>query len=419
MPLQHQKRSTEDPAPSPTSEVNPEELGSYKDKLRGMDYDEQQEVLSPLGKVGQMLRHPKQAIYNARLGMKGRKEQVMGDTQDISNQDIILEQLAHRGAYNSIDAKTLEAWGYRTEGAVEDPESGFRAVLFMPTAEALAGETPQAKIIQAVHGGTPPPVLAFRGTDPEKGKRGISDDVNQSGVGTYQMASNHAAVAGMLAAAGGKVIVSGHSLGGALAQLAAARFPGSVLRIVTFQAPAINAKDAAKLKAHNDDAKPEDKISSTHYRAEGDLVHSAGDKLTDGDVFEFQSVGVGYALDHTEYPLARLAAARGMALPGVEGKDGEKSDRLTRVKKSSSDKVKGDWKNRFAEWGRKNVLTGLLDRDMGPYVKLWDDIQALCEGRELDKSERSYIQQLIKNTKELTEVQKVKMRDNFVATYGE
>ncbi len=50
-------------------------------------------------------------------------------------------------------------------GRLADPESGFGAVCYMPTSEALAGGTEKAQIIKAMYGGKPEPVVAFRGTD--------------------------------------------------------------------------------------------------------------------------------------------------------------------------------------------------------------------------------------------------------------
>jgi len=139
------------------------------------------------------IKDPKGTAYGARLGKEGRQEEVLGDGHDIANQDVILEQLAHQGAYGRLDPRKLAGWGYREMGAAQDPESGFRAVLYVPTEEALAGKTDQAKVIQAIHGGKPPAVLAFRGTAE---RRGMQDDTNRGG-GAYQFASNEARVPDM------------------------------------------------------------------------------------------------------------------------------------------------------------------------------------------------------------------------------
>lgn len=359
-------------------------------------------------------KNPKDTLYQARLDMEGRQEGVLGDAHEVSNQDVILEQLAHQGAYGRLDNRKLEAWGYRMVGAHQDPESGFRAVLYVPTEEALAGETEQAKIIKAIHGGAPPPVLAFRGTAE---KRGVQDDTNRRGVGTYQFASNEADVQAMMGEAGGKVIVCGHSLGGALAQLAATHFPGNVSRVVTFQAPAIEQEEVDKLNDYNAAAAPEDKVESTHHRAEGDLVHTAGEALTEGDVFTYESVGVGNPMDHMSYPLARLSAARGDMLPGVNDEQmGEKGgDKLVRVEKSDSKEEKSGWFSRFAEGARKKLGGAVRDDGMESYVDMWNDVK---EMKESGAFSAKYVLDVVAASDRLDDKQKIKMRDQVNKLYA-
>ncbi len=360
------------------------------------------------------LKSPKETLYQARLDMQGRQQGVRGDAHAISNGDIVMEALAHQGAYGRLPLDKLEAWGYRQAGRVQDAESGFGAVLYVPTAEALTGTSEMASVIRAIHGGVPKPVLAFAGTDP-KNKRDISDDTNRHGVGAYQMASNIGSIAGMMSEAGGKVITTGHSLGGALAQHAACRFPGNVARVVTFQAPGIQAEDTEKLKKFNDE-NPDQAIQSTHFRAEGDVVHAAGESLTEGDVFEFQSVGIGDPRDHSISPLARLSAARGGMIPGLGAGEKGVSDRLTKVKRSSTDKVKGDKKNRLAEWGRKKLGGIARHDDMEPYVALWKQVEELCESGAFAMGQ---VKGIIRDSDQITEVQKIKMRDNVDRLYGD
>ena len=399
---------------APAHESGASEQQASPSWLRGQPMEEQEKALSPLGSALHALTNPKEAIYDARLAAKGRHEEVMSGAQDIGNQDIILEQLAHRGAYRGIDAQTLALWGYRTAGAVEDPESGFRSVLYVPTEEALAGKTAQGKIIRAAHGGVPPTVLAFRGTAND---RGISDDTNRHGIGTYQFSSNIGRVNAMLGAAGGPVVVTGHSLGGALAQLTAAYFPGSVKRVVTFQSPAIDGDAADRLKQYNAKKPEGEKVKSTHYRAEGDIVHTAGEKLTEGEVYTFHAVGVGNPLDHMQFPLARLAAARGNIIPGLKGKGGEVAgDRLVRVTKSDADKEKSAWTAKVAEWGRKAFGGIKRDGDMEPYVELWQQVEEMAKSGVYSLNR---VLAVIKDSNRLTEVQRVKMRDAVVGLYGD
>jgi hypothetical protein len=358
--------------------------------------------------VVQAMAHPrhgspfdlKEKLYEARLGVKGRREDVVEQAHDVANQDIVLEQLAHKGAYDELDNRKLAAWGYRSAGAMDDPESGFRAVLYLPTEAATDRDAATAR---ALHAGPVPPVIAFAGT---LDKRDLSDDANRKGIGTYQFSSNLARIQRMLAAAGGKVVVTGHSLGGALAQLTAVKFADQVSRVVTFQSPAINAEDAAKLDEHNQHAAPEDRVTSTHHRAEGDLVHMAGEQLTSGDVFTYKSVGIGNPMDHKQLPLERLAAARGNLIPGIDG-----DDRLVEVEKTSAKSEKKGWLPAFAERARRALLGPARDADMEPMVEMWHSIEQMLVSGQFS---HDYILGVIRDSDRLTDVQKTKLRDQIV-----
>lgn len=347
----------------------------------------------------------KAQLYQARLDMDGRKEGVVEGAHDVGNQDIVFEQLAHHGAYDELDNRKLADWGYRSAGGIRDPESGFYAVLYLP---AEPKDERQAATARAIYGGKPPPVIAFAGT---LSKRDLADDANREGVGTYQFASNVGKIQALLGAAGGKAVVCGHSLGGALAQLTAVKYPGEVSRVVTFQSPAINASEVAKLDAYNKHAAPADQVKSTHHRAEGDLVHMGGEQLTTGDVFTYASVGVGNPMDHTQLPLERLAAARGNMIPGIDG-----DDRLVGVEKTSSKQEKQGWFPRFAERAREALLAPLRDHDMEPYVRLWHSIEQMLTSGAFS---RTYVLDIIRDSDQLTEAQKIKMRDQVELLTGE
>ncbi|HVV88448.1 MAG TPA: alpha/beta fold hydrolase [Kofleriaceae bacterium] len=346
----------------------------------------------------------KEKLYEARLDLPGRREGVVEDARDVGNQDIIFEQLAHKGAYGELDNRKLADWGYQEAGGIRDPESGFYALLYLPL-EAATDR--QAATARALYGGQPPPVLAFAGTE---NKRDLADDANREGVGTYQFASNAGKIQALMQAAHGKVVSTGHSLGGALAQLAAARFPDHVSRVVTFQSPAINASEVAKLDAYNKQAAPEDQVHSTHHRVEGDLVHMGGQQLTTGDVFTYSSVGLGNPMDHTQLPLERLAAARGNLVPGVDG-----DDRLVGVEKTSSKAEKQGWFPKFAEKARKALLAPARDDDMEPYVRMWRSVEELLKSGQFS---RQYVLDIIRDSDQLTEVQKLKMRDQVELLSG-
>ena len=236
---------------------------------------------------------------------------------NIPNYHVIMEQLAHTYAYHSPDlseaddlpgeknkaaaeAQRLKAIGYRKKDVIESAATGFQVTLFEPYVDV------QGKPIDPASLGLPGgfklrPVLAFRGTD---GGPDVDDDINTKGIGNFQLTMHAEQVRAMLATAGGlgmgKPDLTGHSLGGALAQRAAARFPSLMNDIITFQAPGIGA-EASKVDGY--------KHASTHYMMEGDLVSQAGGAHTQGEVIKFRQFGNNGPESHIAYPLASLNAA--------------------------------------------------------------------------------------------------------------
>ncbi|WP_218082834.1 lipase family protein [Anthocerotibacter panamensis] len=91
------------------------------------------------------------------------------------------------------------------------------------------------------------------------------------------------------AAQHGPVIVTGHSLGGALAQMAATepKFQPLIARVVTFASPGINRERIKAIERYNQAHKSHE-ILSTHYRIKDkDLVPKGGEAWTPGQVHEF------------------------------------------------------------------------------------------------------------------------------------
>ncbi len=222
--------------------------------------------------------------------------------------DTVVEQLAHGMVAKELDDRDeqyLAENGYRALPIIRGQRE-FVMRTFVPT------------------GGNKPPVVAFRGTVPTKVQTLIAD-VDPSGIGMYQFNPNRALIEGQIQAAAGhgKIISAGHSLGGALAQIAAATFPDSVDRIVTFQAPGVSRETADRLKQHNEE-NPDEAIESSHHRVLGDLVPYGGEALTPGMIHNHEMVG-GSMLSrnalskHTSMPLAQEAAAQGQDLPVQSG----------------------------------------------------------------------------------------------------
>jgi pimeloyl-ACP methyl ester carboxylesterase len=137
----------------------------------------------------------------------------------------------------------------------------------------------------------------------------------------YQFNPNRALIQAQMQAAAthGKVVSSGHSLGGALAQIAAATFPDLVARIVTFQAPGVSKETAQALEKYNAEH-PDDAIESSHHRVKGDLVPMGGEALTPGVIHNHEMKG-GNAFQrnplakHTALPLAQEQIAQGHEVP--------------------------------------------------------------------------------------------------------
>lgn len=248
------------------------------------------------------------AIHRGIDELRADDAALLAKTGGISGYHVILEQLAHVYAYGKGDEKTLETWGYALGDEHEDKNSGLRVVSFRPrNRDAL---DPDGRPLR--------PVVAFRGT---ANLGGALDDANDQGIGTFQFSRNEREIQNVLQGAGSAPDVTGHSLGGALAQLAAARLGSMVGDIVTFQSPGIEGAEAQRID--------KDKHAATHYRAGGDLVSDAGEAFAIGEVFTFERKGPDSPLSHMTYPLAQLNALRAASdadtpvVPGVRSSDDE------------------------------------------------------------------------------------------------
>ncbi len=218
--------------------------------------------------------------------------------------DAVIEQLAHGMVAKELDdndERFLAANGYRALPIIRGMRE-FVMRTFLPTS------------------GGKPPIVSFRGTVPTKVQTVIAD-LDPSGIGMYQFNPNRALIQGQVQAAAshGKVISSGHSLGGALAQIAAATFPDAVERIVTFQSPGVSRETAQRLEQYNEE-NPDEAIDSSHHRVKNDLVPLGGEALTPGMVHNHEMVG-GNMLGrnplaaHLVLPLAQEELAKGNDVP--------------------------------------------------------------------------------------------------------
>lgn len=237
-------------------------------------------------------------------GPQAALAQEQAKDKPLANTDAMIEQLAHGMVAKELDEndeKFLAANGYEAMPIIRGVHE-FVMRSFIPT---QAGK---------------PPIVAFRGTVPTKIQTVIAD-LDPSGIGMYQFNPNRALIEGQMRAAAshGKVISSGHSLGGALAQIAAATFPDVVGRIVTFQAPGVEREMAQRIVQHNEQH-PDEAIDSSHHRVKNDLVPQGGEALTPGTIHNHQMVG-GSRLSrnplaaHLVMPLAQEEMAQGNEVP--------------------------------------------------------------------------------------------------------
>ncbi len=161
----------------------------------------------------------------------------------------------------------LTAAGYQIDRTFDDPGTGFHAI-------GLISTTPDK-----------PPVLVFRGTD------SIVDDAangDKRGVGFNQFEANKQALGNWLTQISQDTAKNprrlapdllGHSLGGALTQLAATEFTSTVGDIVTFNSPGIAQSTVNTFKQKGGAGK-----NVTHYIVSGDFVSLGGEAFIPGKV---------------------------------------------------------------------------------------------------------------------------------------
>lgn len=196
---------------------------------------------------------------------------------------VVLEQIAHRIVYKSVgwlkdsadaldDRTLLWSAGYDLpDKPFESKPDGFFAMIFPVKRDA---QKPAKR-----------PVLAFRGSEDVKDFL-IADMQVSVGSSQFKAAMNTELV--RVAKLAGKCDVTGHSLGGALAQHMAVEHPSVCASVVTFQAPGIGAK----AKGSGVDAE-----DVTHYVGAGDFVHLAGGDHIDGDVIQANGFAWDSALE--------------------------------------------------------------------------------------------------------------------------
>ncbi|MBK7535683.1 MAG: hypothetical protein IPI49_10025 [Myxococcales bacterium] len=225
-------------------------------------------------------------------------------TRPLTNREAVTEQLAHGMVARDLteaDIDFLRLNGYEA-GPIIRGQREFVMRVFTST-------NPDQ-----------PTLVSFRGTVPSKVQTLIAD-LDPTGIGNYQWNPNRDLIEATMrrAAANGKVAVSGHSLGGALAQITASRLPDIVQSVTTFQAPGVSQETAQRLRDYNT-ANPDQAIESTHHRVLGDAVPRGGETLTDGTLHNYTMTGGNWRSNnllsrHLASPLSQLERADGNRLP--------------------------------------------------------------------------------------------------------
>lgn len=231
-------------------------------------------------------------------------------TAKIPSQDIIYEQLAHNLAYGHGDLSQLREWGYDApEVAIPyEPLTGMYAVAVTPRKDL---DDDEREAIRQMHGKDLHPVIAFRGSEDAID---WADDLSPEYVGVFQFTVHKQDIGAALSKFGadGTPDTTGHSLGGALAQLAAT--VGAVHRVVTFQAPGIAASMVEQVPKE---------VKATHHRAANDFVAWAGVSHLAGDTYGHQTTkdslyDIGENnISHTHFLLGGLNDLRGGDVPNI------------------------------------------------------------------------------------------------------
>ncbi len=190
-----------------------------------------------------------------------RANNVIEVTVQGAGPDALLEDLSRAYSYEDHLAGDHVGFGYAVNQVFSDPSTGFYAL-------GLTSQTSE-------------PILLFRGTVPSVASPDFFSDFDPRGVGYDQFLANKAAVEAWLAAlssTNGAPSLTGHSLGGALAQWFAADYTaggGTLDEVVTFNATGISQQYASAFR-------PDRAGRVWHYVVNGDVVSLAGQAFLAG-----------------------------------------------------------------------------------------------------------------------------------------
>lgn len=221
--------------------------------------------------------------------------------------DAFVEQLAISAAYSneadlsdakqakstSSTGKFLAEMGYRA-GQTIHGRWGFQMRVFTPdkTGKVKPKFTQTVVAFRGTESVSPPWATPNRAQADTKAVESVRDtvvgDMNALGPGYGQYRPNRDLVRVQLkhAVQKGRVVSTGHSLGGALAQIVGADNPEFVDTVVSFAAPGIDKDDVKRLREWNGRHEGQE-VTARHYRASGDIVPGSGEARLDGQIFTF------------------------------------------------------------------------------------------------------------------------------------
>ncbi|MEG4496566.1 calcium-binding protein [Microcoleus sp. F10-C6] len=184
--------------------------------------------------------------------------------------ETIAKQLAYiddQPQFQTLVQTGLSAAGYKIDRTFDDPGTGFHAI-------GLISTTPDK-----------PPVLVFRGTDSPVDDLANTD---KRGTGFNQFEANKQALGNWLTQISQDTAKNpsrlppdllGHSLGGAITQLAATEFTSAIGDVVTFNSPGVAQTTVNSFKQKAGAGK-----NVTHYIVSGDFVSLGGEAFLPGKV---------------------------------------------------------------------------------------------------------------------------------------
>ncbi|MCO4770358.1 MAG: hypothetical protein KDA24_10040 [Deltaproteobacteria bacterium] len=283
-------------AQAPLAEVTDEYLASLSEEFVARA-EEIGAELSRRAAAGETAGRPLRAAADLDRLAAGRAPADVGatpcDRGSLEWTHASYEWLAHCFAYEPARSDTnhvLLRNGYSSKTLNIEHPSGANFVVVMPHEGQML-----------------PPLFVFRGTQPED-LRDVYTDVQLQIGDLHFRALERLGLGAMLRAAcpagRPRAVLTGHSLGGALAQLATAAWPEFVGECVTFQSPGLMRLHHRRGCANLETVSPSPRV--THYVADADIVHRAGARHLPGETIAVTGLRVDvedelqWGLGHTD-----------------------------------------------------------------------------------------------------------------------